>query len=453
MFYAARGSIPPNRHTQHRAADGSLYAEELFGVEGFTGRSSLLYHLVPPTRTHRIEPGATIRARGGRRRLPPPSADRLGRRPSRGRRGHRAHPAVLQHRHRHGRRPPGRARCRTASSTATARPTRCSSSTRARACSTPTSDRSATARATTSSCRSARPGGWSRTPARAQRMLYLECPSEIEAPEALSQRLRPAARALAVLAARHPAAGRGPAADRRGRLRRPRQDARPADGLPLHAPPVRRRRLGRLSVAVRVQHRRLRADHRARPPAAAGPPDVRGAELRRVLVRAPQVRLPPARDPGAVQPLEHQLGRGHLLRRRQLHEPSRRGDLVVHAAPGGHPARAAPGDRGGVHRQGGHRGAGGDGRHVPSAQDHAAGGRRSRTPATRTRGCRPRTPPARPANSRTADRRRSRTERPPVRGQDVVRRCPAATRRAPCRSGPGRSRPPSRRHGPGARHA
>ena len=56
MYYVARGSIPRQRHTQHRAPDGSLYAEELFGVEGFTGRSSLLYHLVPPTRTHRIEP-------------------------------------------------------------------------------------------------------------------------------------------------------------------------------------------------------------------------------------------------------------------------------------------------------------------------------------------------------------------------------------------------------------
>ena len=45
MFYVSRGSVPPTRHTQHRAPDGSLYAEELFGVEGFTGRSSLLYHL------------------------------------------------------------------------------------------------------------------------------------------------------------------------------------------------------------------------------------------------------------------------------------------------------------------------------------------------------------------------------------------------------------------------
>ena len=39
------GEAPHKRHTQHRAPDGSLYAEELFGVEGFTGRSSLLYHL------------------------------------------------------------------------------------------------------------------------------------------------------------------------------------------------------------------------------------------------------------------------------------------------------------------------------------------------------------------------------------------------------------------------
>ena len=61
MYYVASGSIPRQRHTQHRASDGSLYAEELFGVEGFTGRSSLLYHLTPPTRTHRIEPVGRIK--------------------------------------------------------------------------------------------------------------------------------------------------------------------------------------------------------------------------------------------------------------------------------------------------------------------------------------------------------------------------------------------------------
>jgi len=61
MYYVAHGSIPRQRHTQHRAPDGTLYAEELFGVEGFTGRSSLLYHLIPPTRTHKIEPVRDLR--------------------------------------------------------------------------------------------------------------------------------------------------------------------------------------------------------------------------------------------------------------------------------------------------------------------------------------------------------------------------------------------------------
>jgi homogentisate 1,2-dioxygenase len=61
MFYVARGNVPHKRHTQHRAPDGSLYAEELFGVEGFVGRSSLLYHVTPPTRTHKVEPAGEIR--------------------------------------------------------------------------------------------------------------------------------------------------------------------------------------------------------------------------------------------------------------------------------------------------------------------------------------------------------------------------------------------------------
>ncbi len=61
MFYVSRGNVPHTRHTQHRAPDGSLYAEELFGMEGFTGRSSLLYHLRPPTQAARIEPAGTYR--------------------------------------------------------------------------------------------------------------------------------------------------------------------------------------------------------------------------------------------------------------------------------------------------------------------------------------------------------------------------------------------------------
>ncbi len=60
MFYVQRGNVPHKRHTQHRSPSGQLYAEELFGVEGFVGRSSLLYHLTPPTRTHQVELVRTV---------------------------------------------------------------------------------------------------------------------------------------------------------------------------------------------------------------------------------------------------------------------------------------------------------------------------------------------------------------------------------------------------------
>ncbi len=55
MYYLRRGHVPHKRHTQFRKPDGSLYAEELFGVEGFSGRASLLYHHTAPTQTHQIE--------------------------------------------------------------------------------------------------------------------------------------------------------------------------------------------------------------------------------------------------------------------------------------------------------------------------------------------------------------------------------------------------------------
>ena len=42
--YRVVGNIPPKRHTQHRQSDGSLYAEELMGEEGFSSDSALLYH-------------------------------------------------------------------------------------------------------------------------------------------------------------------------------------------------------------------------------------------------------------------------------------------------------------------------------------------------------------------------------------------------------------------------
>lgn len=48
-IYQRHGIIPHKRHIVFRKKDGGLYHEELFGTEGFSGTSSLVYHLHPPT--------------------------------------------------------------------------------------------------------------------------------------------------------------------------------------------------------------------------------------------------------------------------------------------------------------------------------------------------------------------------------------------------------------------
>jgi len=48
-YYRSVGEVPRKRHTQFRQPDGSLYAEELMGVEGFSSDSALLYHRRLPT--------------------------------------------------------------------------------------------------------------------------------------------------------------------------------------------------------------------------------------------------------------------------------------------------------------------------------------------------------------------------------------------------------------------
>ena len=47
--YQRLGEVPRKRHTQFRAPDGRLYAEELMGEEGFSSDSSLLYHRAVPS--------------------------------------------------------------------------------------------------------------------------------------------------------------------------------------------------------------------------------------------------------------------------------------------------------------------------------------------------------------------------------------------------------------------
>ncbi len=48
-YYTKLGELPKSRHTQFRRPDGTLYSEELFGTEGFSGPSSTMYHIHPPT--------------------------------------------------------------------------------------------------------------------------------------------------------------------------------------------------------------------------------------------------------------------------------------------------------------------------------------------------------------------------------------------------------------------
>jgi len=48
-IYHTLGTIPRKRHIVFRKPDGGIYHEELVGHEGFTGTSSLLYHVHPPT--------------------------------------------------------------------------------------------------------------------------------------------------------------------------------------------------------------------------------------------------------------------------------------------------------------------------------------------------------------------------------------------------------------------
>jgi homogentisate 1,2-dioxygenase len=55
-YYRSVGEIPRKRHTQFRQPDGSLYAEELMGQEGFSSDSSLLYHRHLPTAIVAAEP-------------------------------------------------------------------------------------------------------------------------------------------------------------------------------------------------------------------------------------------------------------------------------------------------------------------------------------------------------------------------------------------------------------
>jgi homogentisate 1,2-dioxygenase len=53
--YHKLGSIPQKRHTVFKQPDGRFYYEQLFGTEGFSGMSALLYHVHRPTQVKEIK--------------------------------------------------------------------------------------------------------------------------------------------------------------------------------------------------------------------------------------------------------------------------------------------------------------------------------------------------------------------------------------------------------------
>src|SRR5690606_21342200 len=54
-IYHTLGDIPRKRHIAFRKPDGGIYSEQLMGHEGFSGTSSLLYHVHPPTTIKQVK--------------------------------------------------------------------------------------------------------------------------------------------------------------------------------------------------------------------------------------------------------------------------------------------------------------------------------------------------------------------------------------------------------------
>ena len=65
-IYHKLGDLPAKRHTIFQSKDGAHRYEQLFGTEGFSGMSSLLYHVHRPTqvkeilRSYSVEPKIAI---------------------------------------------------------------------------------------------------------------------------------------------------------------------------------------------------------------------------------------------------------------------------------------------------------------------------------------------------------------------------------------------------------
>jgi homogentisate 1,2-dioxygenase len=55
-YYYKLGHVPHKRHVVFPKPDGSgIYQEEVMGIHGFAGIQSILYHIHPPTKVHKVE--------------------------------------------------------------------------------------------------------------------------------------------------------------------------------------------------------------------------------------------------------------------------------------------------------------------------------------------------------------------------------------------------------------
>ena len=356
--------------TSSSATNGRLLVEEVMGYEGFSGNESILYHVESPCRIADageftpIEHAEWVPDAHVHRHLLT-ARDRARRRPDQ-------RPALpdVELRPR-GLALPARGR-EPRPSTATARATRCSSSARARGrCETVFGslpfrehDYVVVPRGTTYRFElDSTPQTW----------LCFHTPGEIETPNRYRNRYGQLLES-APYSQRdfHPPAELETHRERRRRTRSGSASAAGIQRYDARLPPVRRRRLGRLRLPVHVQRPRLRAADRAPAPAAAGPPDVPGAELRDLLVLPARARLRPAGGADPVPPLEPAVRGGHLLRLRRVRQPQGDRDGLGHRPSVGAAARAAARPGREVARHAPDRGAGGDVGHVQApAADRA----------------------------------------------------------------------------------
>ena len=95
-------------------------------------------------------------------------------------------------------------------------------------------------------------------------------------------------------------------------------------------------------VPVHVQHRRLRAQGRAPPPAAARAPELPGPNFV-ICSFCPHARLGPDGDRAALPPLQRAVGGDDRLRRRPVRLAQGRRHRAITLHPSGSPARPAAG--------------------------------------------------------------------------------------------------------------